>query len=89
MYEIIMNAEFNIFDIKKSAIQCNERELTKLFQEIYTKCKSIFGEEVNLLDSLNFIDTKDDKSIFGNFRYIKQPLTAVNMKSFLPYSSKK
>ena len=88
MYEIIMNAEFNIFDIKKSAIQCNERELTKLFQEIYTKCKSIFGEEVNLLDSLNFIDTKDDKSIFGNFRYIKQPLTAVNMKSFLLYSSK-
>jgi len=85
------NVNLNLFEDKKNnniQIDYSKENLFELLQEIYSNCKSVFGEDAMLLSSIKFMDTKSDKHMFGDFQYIKVSLTNPNANSYLIYSSK-
>lgn len=83
---IEVNKKENIFSVKnkENLVDCSEKILLECLQEIYSKSKSIFGENENIIERLKFIDIKSDEYMFGNFQYIGSSID----NSYLIYSSK-
>lgn len=87
---IEVNKEHNIFSVENrgNLVDCSKEMLLECLQEIYSKSKYVFGKDENIIEGLKFIDTKNDKYMFGNFQYIGSSLTYPNDNSYLIYSSK-